>query len=174
MATEMKRNLTHLSQALIVALSLFSLTGCIETVSAVGGGAYMTTQYIVSRAVNKTLTYDLGRIKEALLVALCRMEIEVDRARLIEDGEEILATADELEITIELREVTPSVTRISVIAEKNILSRDKATAHEILQQTDETADRLFGKREKTSFHSAFLTGDRSEPISISSHPEKSS
>jgi hypothetical protein len=102
------------------------------------------------------------------------MEIEVDRARLIEDGEEILATADELEITIELREVTPSVTRMSVIAEKNILSRDKATAHEILQQTDEIADRLFGERVRASFHSAFLTGDRSESPSISSHPEKSS
>ena len=144
MLIETKRNLGHLSRALIIALSLFSLTGCIETVSAVGGGAYMTTQYIVSRAVNRTLTYNLGRIKKALLVALCRMEIEVDRARLIEVGEEILATADDLEITIELREVTPSVTRISIIAEKNILSRDKATAHEILQQTNKIADRMSG------------------------------
>jgi len=144
MPTGIKRNLVHTSQALIIALSLFSLTGCLETVSAVGGGAYMTTQYFVSRTVNKTLSYDFRRIKEALLVALCKMEIKVDRARPIEGGEEILATADELEIMIELREVTPSVTRISVIAEKDFLRRDKATAHEILQQTNKIADKLFG------------------------------
>ena len=60
----------------------------------------------------------------------------------IEDGEEIVANADELEIKIELKEITPKVTRITVVAGKNILHRDKATAQEIVYQTNKVADRL--------------------------------
>ena len=138
----MKRNLIRLSQAFIIAFSLFALTGCVETISAVGGSAYVTTQYFLSRAVSKTLSYDFNRIKEALLATLRKMQIAVNSARPIDNGEEILATADELEIMIELREITPSVTRMSVIAEKDFLRRDKATAQEIVQQTNKMAEEL--------------------------------
>jgi hypothetical protein len=102
----------------------------------------VTGEYLISGAVSKTVSYDFGRIKKALLVALCKMKIAVDKASPIQDGEEIFATAEELEIRIELREITPTVTRISVKAEKNFLNRDKATAHEILQQTNRIAEKL--------------------------------
>jgi hypothetical protein len=138
----MKRNLRRTLQALLIALSLFVLTGCLEIISAVGASAYMTGEYLVSGAVTKTVSYDFGRIKKALLVALCKMEIYVNEANPIEDGEEIFATAEELEIRIELREITPTVTRISVKAEKSFLNRDKATAQEILQQTNKIAQKL--------------------------------
>ncbi|NIR16032.1 MAG: hypothetical protein GWN86_19760 [Desulfobacterales bacterium] len=66
----------------------------------------------------------------------------MDKASPIEDGEEIFATAEELEIRIELKEITSSVTRISVKAEKHFLNRDKATAQEILQQTNKIAEKM--------------------------------
>lgn len=138
----MKRNLRLTLQILLIALSLFLLTGCLEIISAVGASAYVTGEYLVSGAVTKTVSYDFGRIKKALLVALCKMKIYVDKASPIEDGEEIFATAEELEIRIELKEITSSVTRISVKAEKNFLNRDKATAQEILQQTNRIAEKL--------------------------------
>ena len=138
----MKRNLLLTLQTLLIALSLFALTGCLEIISAVGASAYVTGEYLVSGAVTKTVSYDFGRIKKALLVALCKMDIDVDKARPIEDGEEIFATAEELEIKIELKEITPTVTRISVKAEKHFLNRDKATAQEILQQTNRIAKKL--------------------------------
>jgi len=138
----MKRNLRPTLQALLIALSLFALTGCLEIISAVGASAYVTGEYLVSGAVTKTVSYEFGRIKKALLVALCKMKIVVDRASPIEDGEEIFATAEELEIRIELKEITPTVTRISVKAEKHFLKRDKATAQEILQQTNKIAEKL--------------------------------
>ena len=116
----MKRNLLLTLQIFLIALSLFALTGCLEIISAVGASAYMTGEYLVSGAVTKTVSYDFGRIKKALLVALCKMEIDVDKAKPIEDGEEIYATAEELEIKIELKEITPTVTRISVKAEKHL------------------------------------------------------
>ncbi|MGD8985710.1 MAG: DUF3568 family protein [Desulfobacteraceae bacterium] len=138
----MKRNLRLTFQTLLIALSLFVLTGCLEIISAVGASAYMTGEYLVSGAVTKTISCDFSRIKKALLVALCKMEIDVDKASPIEDGEEIFATAEELEIRIELKEITPTVTRISVKAEKSFLNRDKATAQEILQQTNKIAEKL--------------------------------
>ncbi len=138
----MKRNLRLTLQILLIALSLFVLTGCLEIISAVGASAYVTGEYLVSGAVTKTVSYDFGRIKKALLVALCKMRIYVDKASPIEDGEEIFATAEELEIRIELKEITSSVTRISVKAEKHFLNRDKATAQEILQQTNKIAEKM--------------------------------
>jgi hypothetical protein len=138
----MNRNLLVTFQTLLIALALFTLTGCLEIISAVGASAYMTAEYLVSGAVTQTVSYEFGRIKKALLVALCKMEIAVDEARPIEDGEEIFATADELEIRIELKEITPSVTRISVKAEKDFLHRDKATAQEIVKQTNKIAEKL--------------------------------
>jgi hypothetical protein len=138
----MKRNLRLTLQILLIALSLFVLTGCLEIISAVGASAYMTGEYLVSGAVTKTVSHDFGRIKKALLIALCKMRIDVDKANPIEDGEEIFATAEELEIRIEIKEITSSVTRISVKAEKNFLRRDKATAQEILQQTNRIAEKL--------------------------------
>ena len=138
----MNRNLLLSFQTFLIALSLFMLTGCLEIISAVGASAYVTAEYLVSGAVIQTVSYDFGRIKKALLIALCKMQIVVGEARPIKDGEEIFATADELEIRIELKEITPSVTRISVKAEKDLLHRDKATAHEIVQQTHEIAQKL--------------------------------
>lgn len=102
----------------------------------------MAAEYFVSGAVTQTVSYDFGRIKKALLVALCRMHILVEEAKPIEGGEEIIATAEDLEITIELKEITESVTRISVKAAKDLLHRDKATAEEIVQQTHEIAGKL--------------------------------
>lgn len=138
----MKRNFILTFQTLLIGLSLFALTGCLEVISAVGASAYVTAEYLVSGAVTNTVSYDFGRIKKALLVALCRMKIAVDEARPIEDGEEIVATADELEIKIQIKEITPTVTRISVKAEKDLLHRDKATAQEIFQQTKRIAEKL--------------------------------
>jgi hypothetical protein len=138
----MKRNIIRLFYSLIVAFSIFALTGCVEVIGAVGTGALMGAEYIVTGAVSKTISYEFVRIKKALLVALCRMEILVDKAREIEDGEEIIATADELEIRIELKQITPTVTRISVRAEKGFMNRDKATAQEIVSQTNNIAERL--------------------------------
>jgi len=138
----MSKNLILTLKVFLLALTLLALTGCIEIISAVGAGAYVTAEYVTTGAVSKTISYEFDRIKKALLVALCRMQIAVDVATPIENGEEVFATADELEIRIELREITPSVTRISVRARKSYLNRDKATAEEILQQTHEIAEKL--------------------------------
>jgi hypothetical protein len=92
--------------------------------------------------VRKTMCYDFQCTKEALLVALCRMGITAERAEEIENGEEIVASAPELEIRIALEAVTVKATRVSVSAGKSFLDRDKATAQEIVSQTQMIAEQM--------------------------------
>jgi len=130
---------------LIAALLPLLLTGCVELLGAAGSGAVVTAEYILSGSVEKTMCFGYGRTKKALLVALSRMEIVADKAIEVEGGEEILARANQMEIKVELREITPCVTRISVRAGDGFLRWDKATAQEILAQTNKIAEGLTGK-----------------------------
>ena len=140
----MKKNLFHLAQAIILTLLLMTFAGCVEVLGVLGSGASMASEYFLKSSASKTISHEFNMTKKALLIALRKMEISVNEALEIEDGEEIVATADELEITIELLEITPKVTRITVVAGKNILHRDKATAQEIVYQTNKVADGLVG------------------------------
>ena len=90
--------------------------GCVELLGAAGSGAVVTAEYILSGSVEKTMCFEYGRTKKALLVAFSRMEIVADRAIEVKGGEEILARANQMEIKVELKEITPRVTIISVRA----------------------------------------------------------
>jgi hypothetical protein len=138
----MKKNLIHIAQAIILTLVLMTFTGCVEILGVLGSGASMASEYILKSNASKTISHEFTRTKKALLIALRKMEIFVEEALEIEDGEEIVATADQLEIKIELKEITSKVTRITVVAGKNILHRDKATAQEIVYQTNKVADKI--------------------------------
>ena len=129
-------------QVICLALSLLALTGCVEMLGVLGSGASMASDYILKSSASKTISHGFNRTKKALLIALRKMEIFVDEAVEIEDGEEIVAKAEDLEIKIQLKEITPKVTRITVVAGKNIILRDKATAQEIVYQTNKVADGL--------------------------------
>ena len=138
----MKKNLIHMTQAIILALLLMTVTGCIEILGVLGSGATMASEYILKSNASKTISHEFNKTKKALLIALRKMEIFVEEASEIEDGEQIVAKADDLEIKIELKEITSKVTRITVVAGKNILHRDKATAQEIVYQTNKVADKI--------------------------------
>jgi hypothetical protein len=138
----MKKNLIHMAQAIILTLSLMTFTGCIEVLGILGSGASMASDYILKSNASKTISHEFDRTKKALLIALRKMEIFVEEALEIEDGEQIVAKADKLEIKIELTEITSKVTRITVVAGKNIIHRDKATAQEIVYQTNKVADKI--------------------------------
>jgi hypothetical protein len=47
-----------------------------------------------------------------------------------------------LDIRIELKAVTPKATRVTVSAQKHFLARDKATAEEIIAQTEMIAEQM--------------------------------
>jgi len=134
--------LCYISRIIFVITVLFSLVGCVETLSAVGTGAMVSIEYIMTGEVTETINYEFSRIKKALLVVLCEMKIDVDRSKPTEQGEQIIAKAEDLDIEIELREITPTLTRVAVKAQDGIIKRDKATAREILSETNRVAGSL--------------------------------
>jgi hypothetical protein len=141
----------------IALFCLFSLAGCMESLSAVGTGALVTAEYVFSAQEPRTLSHAFDQTKRAVLIALCRMKITVDNTNEIENGEEIVGRAGKLEIRVELKPITPTVTRIAVRVEENLLNRDKATAREIIRQTVEIADALeLDAKEKKNAHEAGL------------------
>ena len=138
----MKKHSIYIVQPLLLVILLLTFTGCVEVLGVLGSGASMVSDYILKSAASKTISHGFMRTKQSLLIALRKMEIFVDEAVEIENGEEIVAKAEDLEIKIQLKEITPKVTRITVVAGKNIIHRDKATAQEIVYQTNKVADGL--------------------------------
>jgi hypothetical protein len=131
---------------LIMGLFLtFALSGCAAAVGAlgtVGSGVAGGAEYFVSTPVARTVSYDYDRVKKALLVALCKMVIDVEKVKKIENGEKILATADDLEVVIKLKKITSKLTRIEIKAGEGMVKRDEATATEIVQRTTKIAENL--------------------------------
>lgn len=124
---------------------LFALSGCAVAVGAlgtVGSGVAGGADYFASTPVAKTVSYDYDRVKKALLVTLCKMVIDVEKVEKNENGEKILATADDLEVVIKLKKITSKLTRIEIKAGEGIVKRDEATATEIVQRTTKAAEKL--------------------------------
>ena len=126
-------------------LLVLTLSGCALAVSALGtlgSGVASGADYLSSDPVSRTVCYNYDRVKKALLVTLCKMVIDVEKVREAEDGEKIYAQAEDLHILIELKKITPIVTRISIKAGEGVVKRDRATATEIVRRTAETAETL--------------------------------
>jgi len=124
---------------------LFALSGCAAAVGVlgtVGAGVAGGAEYFVSTPVSRTVSYDYDRVKKALLVTLCKMVIDVEKVKKIENGEKILATADDLEVVIKLKKITSRLTRIEIKAGEGLVKRDDATATEIVQRTTKVAENL--------------------------------
>jgi hypothetical protein len=131
----MKGKPPHILKFFTMVLFLVPFTGCVEWLGAAGTGAFVAAEYVMTGAVRKTMCYDFQCTKKAVLVALCRMGITPKGVQEIESGEEIVASARELNIRIELK-----ATRVSVSAQKHFMDRDKATAEEIIAQTEMIAE----------------------------------
>lgn len=124
---------------------MFALSGCALAVGAlgtVGSGVAGGAEYFASTPVAKTVSYDYDRVKKALLVTLCKMVIDVEKVKKIENGEKIFATADDLEVVIKLKKITSKLTRIEIKAGEGMVKRDEATATEIVQRTTKAAAKL--------------------------------
>ena len=68
------------------------------------------------------------------MAALKKMNIKIINDSKIEDGRTITAVTKELDIVINLEEVTSKTTQIKVDARKRVVLKDKATAAEIINQ----------------------------------------
>jgi hypothetical protein len=123
---------------LILGLSDCAAIGLTVPV-AVGGGA-AGVNYTFTNNAYKTLSYPVADVETALNKALKKMDIKEMEFKREENKVSISAVAGKLDIHIELEKITPTVTKIEVSAKKEVVIKDKATATEIIVQTEKNLE----------------------------------
>ena len=117
------------------------INGCAAvgmTLFGVGAGvtAGTSVSYTLDGIAYRTFTVPLPQVESATRTALDRMGIKVDSTAKTEQGKAIKATSNDREIEIELEMVSSKTTRIRTVAKQGIFFKDRATAGEIIFQTE--------------------------------------
>ncbi len=119
---------------------VLALSGCAATtglaVPAALSGGVAGVNYSVTNVAYKDISHPIADVESALHKALKKMDIKVTD-RKAEDGKvDITAITRDLDIDIVLKKITPTVSSIHVNAKKGVFVKDKATATEIIVQTE--------------------------------------
>ncbi len=126
---------------LALLFSIVFLNGCAALALALlGAGLGVATEQAITYTLNgvasRTLTAPLPRVRRAALKALRRMGIKVQRRERTEYGEIIKAIGTNRRIEVRLEPITPRSTRMRTVAKRGFFLRDRATAKEIILQTE--------------------------------------
>ena len=136
-AVLMKETALKASQTMIVFRKYFVifllplLSGC-AAVALTGAGVGVS--YTLSNVAYRTFSSPGDQVHTATIDALKKMGIKIVDDYKSENGRTINASTKELDIEINLEEVTLKTTQIKVDARKSIVLKDKATAAEIINQ----------------------------------------
>ncbi|MBI2365173.1 MAG: DUF3568 family protein [Deltaproteobacteria bacterium] len=136
----MKRQKTRFGFLFVVCL-LALLNGCAAVgMTLFGVGAGVTTGTAVSYTLDgiayRTFTAPLAQVESATRTALDRMGITVEATAKTEQGKAIKAIGNDREIEVELEVVSAKTTRIRTVAKQGVFFKDRATATEIILQTE--------------------------------------
>ena len=114
---------------LVLLLPLIS--GC-SAIALTGAG--IGTSYTLSNVAYRSFSSPVYRVHLATTAALKKMAIRIIEDSESEGGRSITAATKELDIRIDLEEVTSKTTQIKVDARKRVVLKDKATTAEIINQ----------------------------------------
>lgn len=119
------------------------LNGCTALgLSLLSSGAGIITGQSVADTMDgfayRTLTAPLAEVELATRMALDRVGIRIDATRSIDQGRALRAQSfdREIEIELELEMVSAKATRMRTVAMQGVFLKDRATATEILLQTE--------------------------------------
>jgi uncharacterized protein DUF3568 len=127
---------------LFSAVICVCLNGCAAplALTLIGVGAGVTTGTAVSYTMDgiayRTFTAPLAQVERATLMALNQMGMEVQPPEKTDEGKAIKAKGADRQIEIELEAVSSKATRIRTVAKDGIFFKDRATAMEIILQTE--------------------------------------
>jgi hypothetical protein len=126
---------------------MLGLQGCAGaglTLFGVGAGtaAGTGTSYTLDGIAYRTFTASIDDVRRATATSLKRMDIRVKTDQATDSGRSIVALAGDRTVKIELEKLTARTTRIRVTAKQNAVFRDRATAGEIIAQTERALDDL--------------------------------
>ena len=121
------------------------LNGCAAvgmTLFGVGAGVSTGTavSYTLDGIAYRTFTASLPKVERATRTALGRMGIPPSTTSNTEQGKAIYAKTQDREIEIELEVVSSGTTRIRTVAKQGFFFRDRATAAEIIMQTEKALE----------------------------------
>ena len=118
------------------------------TLFGVGAGVTAGTgvSYTMDGIAYKTFTTPVDTLQAATLDTLDRMDIEVRDIEVLveqsaETGRKIIGTAGDRAIEIELDRLTTRTSRMRVVAKQGVFFKDRATAAEIIAQTEQTLEK---------------------------------
>jgi hypothetical protein len=138
----MRRTLLGL---VLVAVSVTSTAGCAAVGLAVlgtglGVAAGTGTAYTLDGIAYRTFTASVDDMRSATLRTFNRMDITVKSETPSTTGREIVGSAGDRDVYIELQKLTPRTTRMRVTAKQGWFFRDRSTAGEIIAQTEQALD----------------------------------
>ena len=137
----MKQQVYTYVYGLVFSLLVLSLNGCAAvalTLFGVGAGVATgtTVAYTLDGFAYRTFTAPLPKVEIATRTALSHMGIKIEATANTEQGKAIMATGNDRQIEIELETVSSNTTRIRTVAKQGMFFKDRATATEIILQTE--------------------------------------
>lgn len=139
-----------LSLAVIAAAAL-GLQGCATLgVTALSMVAGVGIGHAIDGITYKTFPVPLAVMSRATVMTLDRLDMPVMDVEDTEAGQTITAQAADRTLDIELDQLTTTATRMRVVATKKWLIRDRATAAEVIAQTDRTLTENPGLASRTT------------------------
>jgi hypothetical protein len=138
----------------LATVVLLGTQGCAAvglTLFGVGAGvsAGTGTQYTLDSIAYRTFTAPLDEMRRATLATFKRMDIALQSDDSTAEGRSIIGQAADRTIDIELESLTSRTTRMRVTAKQGWFFRDRATAGEIIAQTERSLDDLPAVSQKT-------------------------
>ena len=135
---------SHLVLPLLL-LGTIGSSGCAAialTLLGVGAGISGGTgvSYTLDSIAYKTFTVSEEALRAATLKTLKRMDMQVKEDQPAEVGRKIVAQAGDREVEIELDRLTAKTSRMRVNVKQGRFFKDRATAAEIIIQTERTLD----------------------------------
>jgi len=129
----------------LLVLAVAGLGGCAGVGLAlfgVGAGISGGTgvNYTLDSVAYKTFAASEPELRTATLRTLKRMAIDVTENQATESGRQITANAGDRAVDIELDRITAKTSRMRVNVKKGWILRDRATAGEIIVQTEKSLE----------------------------------
>lgn len=120
----------------LLVLPVVLTTGCAaaSAVASALGAALSGLTYLADGNAERTFVTPLPEVWRASLTVLRLMDLTITEGTRRETAGELTATAPDLTVTFTLRSVTARATRVMIDAGNGGLSRDRATAAEVLNQ----------------------------------------
>ena len=127
-----------------LVVAVHGCAGAGLTLLGVGAGtaAGTGTAYTLDGVAYRTFTAPFEDVRRATSRSLRRMDMPVKTDRPTDAGRSIVALASERTVTIDLEKLTARTTRMRVTAKHGAIFRDRATAGEIIAQTERALDDL--------------------------------